>query len=233
MHLERVYEVDGKGVMKLAGHEVTELVERFGSPLVVLLEEVIRFNCRAYRKALQDNYPEGRVYYAGKAFLCAGLCKLLEQEGMWLDVVSAGEMHTARVAGFPASRMLLHGNAKTVRELEMAVEMGVGRIVIDNEAEIERLEQVARAAGRCVPVMIRVTPGVKPSTHEYVQTGQLDSKFGFNLAGGAARRAAERVLGSGQLDLKGLHCHIGSQVFSTQPFQVAARAVLEFYARLQ
>ncbi|HUU01859.1 MAG TPA: diaminopimelate decarboxylase [Myxococcota bacterium] len=232
MHLDDVYEVSTQGVMLLGGHDVRELVREYGSPLIVMLEERIRTNCRAYLKQIEC-YPRSRVYYASKAFLTTGMCRLMQSEEMGLDVASEGELQTALAAGFPAADILMHGNAKTTAELELALRSNVGRIVIDNLEEIDRLSEIAAALGRRARVMIRVTPGVRPSTHRYVQTGQRDSKFGFNLDGGAAHRAVERVLAASALELVGLHCHIGSQIFSGKPFAIAARTMMEFYARVK
>ena len=142
MHREIVYQIGPEGVMKLAGHDVRELVKEYGSPLVVMLEEVVRWNCRAYREQI-EHYPESRVYYAAKAFLTTGFCRIIESEGLGLDVVSWGELHTALSAGFPADEILMHGNAKTEEDLRMALESGVGRIVIDNTEEIVRLSALA------------------------------------------------------------------------------------------
>lgn len=223
-----VYSVNADGVMELAGHDVRELVQEYGSPLVVMLEDVLRNNCRSYLKQL-DDYPRTRVYYASKAFLTTGFCRLIEQEGMCLDVVSWGELYTAKVAGFPAERILMHGNAKTDRDLRMALEYGVGRIVIDNHPEVDRLADIAKEMGKTAKVFIRVTPGIKPSTHAYIQTGQVDSKFGFNLNGGAAEEAVQHILKRPELELVGLHCHIGSQIFEVEPYLLAARTMMEFY----
>ena len=224
-----IYESGPDGVMRLAGHDVRTLLDRFGSPLVVMLEEVIRANCRAYMQEM-NKYPRARVYYAAKAFLTTGFCRLIEEEGLGLDVVSGGELFTALEAGFPPDRILFHGNAKIRDELSMALRAGVGRIVIDNLDEIGRLAGVAEELDRRADVLIRVTPGIKPHTHRYVQTGQVDSKFGFNLEGGVAEDAVRRVLSSERLELVGLHCHIGSQIFAIKPFAIAARAMMEFYA---
>jgi diaminopimelate decarboxylase len=158
------------------------------------------------------------VYYAAKAFLTTGFCRIIEEEGLGLDVVSWGELHTALSSGFPAENILMHGNAKTGEDLKMALEAGVGRIVIDNMEEIERLSALAGKLKKTARVLVRVTPGVKPSTHRYVQTGQQDSKFGFNLEGGAAEKAVEKVVAASGLELTGIHCHIGSQIFALQPF---------------
>jgi diaminopimelate decarboxylase len=232
MHLEKNYTQTDEGIMLLAGHDVRDLVRQFGSPLVVVLEDIVRFNCRAYTKEMQ-RYPRSRVYYASKALLTTGLCRIIDEEGLGIDVVSQGELQTALTAGFPADRILMHGNAKTVDDLAMALRAGIGRIVIDNSEEIDRLAALSRSLNVTPKVMLRVAPGIKPSTHRYVQTGQVDSKFGFDLEGGAANAAAIKVLESGALELVGLHCHIGSQIFATQPFAVAARVMMAFYAELK
>jgi diaminopimelate decarboxylase len=232
MHREVVYETGPDGVMKLGGHDVRDLVKEFGSPLIVMLEDVVRWNCRAYRKQI-EHYPQSRVYYAAKAFLTTGFCRIIEEEGLSLDVVSFGELHTALSAGFPPENILMHGNAKTEEDLKMALEAGVGRIVIDNMEEIDRLSALAGQLKKTARVLVRITPGVKPSTHRYVQTGQQDSKFGFNLEGGAAESAVEKVIAAQGLELTGIHCHIGSQIFALQPFHIAARAMMEFYAHVQ
>jgi diaminopimelate decarboxylase len=232
VHRETVYQTGPDGVMTLAGHDVRGLIDGYGSPLMVMLEDVVRWNCRAYRKQIEQ-YPRSRVYYAAKAFLTTGFCRIIEEEGLFLDVVSWGELHTALSSGFPPGRILMHGNAKTEEDLRLALESGVGRIVIDNLEEIDRLSALASQMKKQARVLVRVTPGVKPATHRYVQTGQQDSKFGFNLQGGAAGEAVKKVMAASGLDLVGVHCHIGSQIFALKPFQIAARAMMEFYAHVQ
>lgn len=227
--------LSSSGELTLAGHPATALAAQFGTPLVVMLEDAIRRNCREYHKRIEV-YPRTRVYYAGKALLTTAICRVMQQERMGLDVVSAGELHTALAAGFPPGDILMHGNAKTEAELSLALDSGVGRIVIDNLDEIPLLGRLAAERGahtRRPKVMVRVTPGVKPATHAYVQTGQVDSKFGFNLEGGAARNAVTLVLAQPSLELTGLHCHIGSQIFDLGAFSLAARRMLEFYAEVQ
>lgn len=219
------------GELQLAGRSVASLIEEFGSPLVVILEDCVRRNCREYLSRFK-HYPRSRVYYASKAFLCEGMCRLMESEGVGLDVVSGGELQTALHAGFPPEMIGMHGNAKSRAELQAALDAGVGRIIVDNLEEISLLGELASTRAEPVNVMLRVTPGVKPSTHQYVQTGQLDSKFGFNLAGGMAETAAQEILSRKQLRLVGIHCHIGSQIFDTQAFLAAADLMLEFYADL-
>ena len=229
---EPIYAVGRDGTMELAGFNALELLERFGSPLIVMLEDVVRGNCRAYRAKL-EKYPRSRVYYASKAFLSTGFCRLIAEEGLGLDVVSWGELHTALKAGFPPDQILMHGNAKTERDLRLALESGVGRIVIDNLEEIERLAALAEELDTDATVMVRITPGVKPTTHHYIQTGQVDSKFGFNLSGGAAEEAVKKILTLPRLKLVGIHCHIGSQIFDLKPYAMAAAVMMEFYAHVQ
>lgn len=225
-------QIDGEGVLLLAGRRPDELLAQYGSPLVVILEDALRRNCRAWMHP-----PAGgirfRMYYASKALLTTGVAALMHQEGLGIDVVSTGEMATALAGGIPASDILMHGNAKDRGELEYAVGKGVGRIVIDNLEEIGKLAEVAGEAGVRQKVFVRVTPGIRPSTHRYVQTGQQDSKFGFNLEGGLAEEAVFSVLRHPELELVGLHCHIGSQVLETEPFVAAAGRMLEFYAHVQ
>jgi len=229
--VETIFDRTPDGTMLLEGHDVRDLVQRFGSPLIVMLESTVRENCRGYRQAMTRRYPRSRVYYASKAFLTTGFCRLMQQEGLGLDVVSEGELATALAAGFPTEMILMHGNAKTEQDLSLALREGVGRIVIDNLEEIDRLARLTTALDRTVKVLIRVTPGVKPHTHQYIQTGQVDSKFGFNLSGGAATEAIRRVLEIERLELVGLHCHIGSQIFETKPFAIAAGTMMQLYAR--
>lgn len=221
-----------QGELTLSGRTASSLLEEFGSPLVVMLEDVIRANCREYRKRLSI-YPQSRIYYASKAFLCLGMCQILKEEGLGIDVVSAGELYTALKAGMEPQNITMHGNAKSPDEIEMAVGAGVGRIGIDKLDEIQLIAQAAAARGMVQEVLLRISPGVRPSTHEYVQTGQEDSKFGFNMAGGAALEAARSIQAQPSLRLVGIHCHIGSQILDGSPFRVAARAMLEFYALLK
>ncbi|MCB1217593.1 diaminopimelate decarboxylase [bacterium] len=225
-------DIDAQGELLLAGHPAHELVARHGSPLVVILEDALRRNCRAWMHPPESGLRY-RMYYASKALLTSGLAALMHSEGLGIDVVSMGEMATALAGGVPPEMILMHGNAKDRSELQYALEHRVGRIVIDNLEEITRLAELAREAGIRQKVFVRVTPGVRPSTHRYVQTGQQDSKFGFNLEGGLAEQAVQQVLRCPELELVGLHCHIGSQVLESEPFVAAAGRMLEFYAHVQ
>jgi diaminopimelate decarboxylase len=224
--------IDTAGRLLLAGRRSDSLLEHYGSPLVVILEDALRRNCRAWMHP-----PSGdmrfRMYYASKALLTTGIAALMAQEGLGIDVVSLGEMATALAGGVAPENILMHGNAKDLHELEFAVANDIGRIVIDNLEEIDRLARIANTAGKRQKVFVRVTPGIRPSTHRYVQTGQQDSKFGFNLEGGLAEAAVRQVMQKSSLELVGLHCHIGSQVLETEPFIAAAGRMLEFYAHVR
>lgn len=232
-HARHNMPVNEQGHLLIGGCDAMLLVREYGTPLYVLDEQIIRSACRAYKQAMAEVYPSGHVLYAGKALLTVGMCRIIHDEGLGLDVVSGGELYTAVAAGFPAERIYFHGNNKSDAELEMAVDARVGRIVVDNVGELERLEAVARRAGRAVDVLLRITPGVEAHTHSYVQTGQLDSKFGIPVAHEAALSAAKRVADSSWLRLQGYHCHIGSQIIDLHPYEIAVHLMLEFMARAQ
>ena len=215
------------GVLSVGGVPLPEVVREHGSPAYVLDEADFRSRAGAFRDAFAD-YD---VYYAGKAFLCTTVARWLAEEGLSLDVCSGGELAVAERAGFPMARVGFHGNNKTLGELERAVELGVGRVIVDSFHEIGRLADVATELGRTVGVMVRVTAGVEAHTHEYIATAHEDQKFGFSIASGDALEAVRRVHGAQGLRLLGLHSHIGSQIFDTSGFEVAARRVLALHAR--
>jgi diaminopimelate decarboxylase len=218
------------GMLVVAGRRVDDLVAEFGSPLFVLDEDDFRSRAREYRDAFGG---AASVYYAGKAFLCTAVARWIDEEGLSLDVCTGGELAVAKAAGFPPERLLFHGNNKSPDELRRAVEYGVGRIVVDSQHEIERLAAICRDAGVTQPVYIRVTPGVEAHTHEYVSTGQEDQKFGFSLASGAAGEAVRAVLAAPGLQLVGLHAHIGSQIFDTAGFRLAAHRMVGLLAAVR
>lgn len=214
--------------------DVVALAEQFGTPLYVFDEEEIRHAIRAYKKAFSESYPRFQIAYAGKAFLCAAMCRLVEEEGLWLDVVSGGEYFVAQQSGFPADRIIFHGNNKTDSERLLALQGGVGRWVIDSFEELEHLlEEGKRYAHGRIPVFFRITPGIDPHTHAYITTGKVDSKFGFPLLEGIAERAIALALTSAHLEVRGLHCHIGSQIQTIEPFLKAAEILLDFMALLR
>lgn len=222
--------VSEAGHLLVAGCDAVELARRFGTPLYVLDEQEVRRRCRAFRRALGS---DGFAAYAGKAFLCTAMARLVDEEGLHLDVVSGGELYTALAAGFPAERVVLHGNNKSREELILSLRAGVGRIVADNFRELDLLEELAAAMGVRPRVLVRVAPGIEAHTHEYVSTGRQDSKFGFDLATGQALEAAVRVVRSPVLDWAGLHCHIGSQIFEVEPYRLAVRALVGLAAEVR
>ncbi|MEV6771584.1 diaminopimelate decarboxylase [Nocardia sp. NPDC051030] len=214
---------DADGVVRLAGVPVHELAADFGTPLFIIDEDDFRSRCRDMVRAFGEG---ARVHYASKAFLCGEIARWIRDEGLHLDVCSGGELAVALHAGFPAERIALHGNNKALTELEMAVQAGVGHVVLDSLIEIERLEAVAKAAGKVQEVLVRVTVGVEAHTHEYISTAHEDQKFGFSIAGGDAMQAIARVFESDNLRLVGLHSHIGSQIFEIDGFEISTRRML-------
>ncbi|MGU3497231.1 diaminopimelate decarboxylase [Mycobacterium sp. C31M] len=214
---------DADGMVSVAGISVADLAVRFGTPLFVIDEDDFRGRCREIAQAFGGGE---QVHYASKAFLCSEIARWVHQEGLSLDVATGGELAIALHADFPAERITVHGNNKSVGELTTAVEAGVGHIVVDSEIEIERLEAVAGAAGVVQDVLVRVTPGVEAHTHEFISTAHEDQKFGLSLASGAALEAVRRVFATDNLRLVGLHCHVGSQIFDVSGFEIAARRLL-------
>ena len=219
-------EKSADGVVQVGGVEVTSLASKFGTPLYVIDEEDFRSRARSFR----DAFAPADVYYAAKAFLSLATARWVAEEGLRLDVCSGGELAVALRAGFTPSLIGLHGNNKSVAELTRAVEVGVGHIVVDSLVEIERLSEIASAARVRQPVLVRVTSGVEAHTHEYIATAHEDQKFGFSIAEGDALTAMKLVHSHDSLQLVGLHSHIGSQIFDTSGFEVAARRVLALYA---
>ncbi|GAA2802950.1 diaminopimelate decarboxylase [Saccharopolyspora taberi] len=213
------------GDITVGGTSLTGLAERFDTPGYVVDTATLRARCRAYRAAL----PDAEIAFAGKAFLCRRMAKLLAGEGLSLDVCSAGELATATSAGFPPGRIMLHGNAKPDHELRAALDAGVGRIVLDSPDEIDLLGALAT---RRQDVLIRVTPGIDGHTHRAVATGVEDQKFGFSLASGQAAEAVRRVRSKPLLNLVGLHCHLGSQITDVEVYERAVRALAGFLAEI-
>ncbi len=217
------------GALAVAGLDVRDLAAEFGTPAYVLDEDDLRSRCREFRAA----FPDADVYYAGKAFLCRAVVRMIAEEGMFLDVCTGGELATALSAGMEPARIGFHGNNKSVAELTRAVDAGVGRFIVDSFAEIDRLTELARERGVRPKVLVRVTVGVEAHTHEFIATAHEDQKFGFSLAGGAAAAAAFKILDEDVLELRGLHSHIGSQIFDASGFEVSARRVLALQAQIR
>lgn len=224
---------DVDGMLTIGGLRIDELVAKFGSPLFVMDEVHVRSRARDYIAAYKNTSVPTDVFYAGKAFLSTTSTRWLAEEGLGIDVASAGELEVALRAGVNPDRIVLHGNNKSVSELERAVEVGVGRIVIDSLIEIERLNEIAARAGVVIQVLLRLTVGVEAHTHEFIATAHEDQKFGLSVNSGMALAAAEAVLAASSLSLAGLHSHIGSQIFDSAGFEVAAHRVIEFAALLR
>ncbi|MEU8717709.1 diaminopimelate decarboxylase [Streptomyces sp. NPDC093272] len=215
------------GDLAVGGVPLAEVADRFGTPVYVLDEDEVRERCRTYR----DAFPDAEVLYAAKAFLCRAMVHWTAEEGLGLDVCSAGELELAVTTGFPPERIVLHGNAKSPRDLETALRLGVGRIVIDSPSEIARLAAAVGPGGH-QKVMVRVVPGISAGGHEKIRTGTDDQKFGLSIADGYAQHAIARILDQPQLELTGLHCHLGSQITSVKPYLAAVRRLVGLMARL-
>lgn len=226
--------VNEKGHLTIGGCDTVELAEQYGTPLYVVDENQIRQNCRDYKSSIQANYAgHGLPLYASKAFCCKEICRIAAEEGMGLDVVSGGELYTAAQAGFPMERVYFHGNNKTEEELEMALDHGVGHIVVDNLYELHTLNDLCRRRNGRANIMFRIKPGIDAHTHSFIRTGQIDSKFGFALETGEAMEAVKETLSCDSLNLIGLHCHIGSQIFDINPFVLAAEVMIDFIAKIK
>ncbi len=224
------------GALEVGGVSVTRIAEEVGTPAFVLDEDDFRERARGFRDAFAEAFRPhagAQVYYAGKAFLCGAVARWVADEGLSLDVCSGGELAVALRAGFPAERIALHGNNKSDAELRRAIEVGVGRIVADSLDEIARIDALSAEAGTTTAVMLRVTTGVEAHTHEFIATAHEDQKFGLSLSGGRAFEGVRDVLAAEHLELVGLHSHIGSQIFDTGGFEVAARRVLDLVAQVR
>ncbi|MDX1659927.1 MAG: diaminopimelate decarboxylase [Nitriliruptorales bacterium] len=215
------------GSLHVAGVPVTELAERYGTPLWVVDEDDVRQRCGWYR----DAFPAAHVCFASKAWPTTGLLQLAADEGLWIDVASGGELHTARLADVAMERVVFHGNNKSTEELRLAAELGVGRIAVDSFDELDRLEQLGREHDHLFRIWLRVTPGIDAHTHEYVRTGHDDTKFGFTLSLGLADQALLKASSLEHVDVVGAHAHIGSQIFGTDPFVANAEVMIELLAR--
>lgn len=221
------------GSMKVEGNELyvggvkaSALSNEYGTPLYVIDEELVRSNCRRYYNAMKCEERGNRVTYAGKAFINMSMCNLVNEENLYLDVVSGGELYTAYKAGFPLERIYFHGNNKSDYEIDLGVRLGIGRFIVDNIHELEVLNSIAQEYGRVQKVYLRITPGVEAHTHEYIKTGQLDSKFGFPVIGDTVYDAIKRAMELEYIELNGLHCHIGSQIFDLEPFEDTTEIML-------
>lgn len=233
MFVSKNLSVNEKGHLTIGGLDTVDLAQNYGTPLYVMDEDLIRENCRSFKQSIDKYYGgKGLVCYASKSFCCKAVCRIMAEEGIGLDVVSEGELYTAASVGFPMDKVHFHGNNKTDRELLLAVQYGVGAVVVDNIFELERLNKVAAENGVKVNIMFRIKPGIDAHTHDFVRTGQIDSKFGFALETGEAFEAVKKALALENVNLSGLHCHIGSQIFDIDPFVLAAEVMINFIAKI-
>ncbi|MBQ2751637.1 MAG: diaminopimelate decarboxylase [Oscillospiraceae bacterium] len=229
MFVSECLSVNDAGHLTIGGADTVELARQFGTPLYVFDEATIRNTMREYNASMKKFYNgAGLVAYASKAFSCKEIYRIAKDEGCGIDVVSAGELYTALSVDFPAEKIFYHGNNKTVSELVYAIESGVGRIVVDNLTELERISEIAASQSKIVPILIRVKPGIDAHTHDFIRTGQIDSKFGFALETGEALEAVKYIKEHKSVELKGIHCHIGSQIFEVSPFELAAEVMVGF-----
>ena len=225
------FPLNAKGHLEIGGVDAFDLVREFGTPLHVLDEGRLRGNCRTYREALTAAWPNSQVLFASKACCIMATCHIAHEEGLGVDVASGGELYTALRAGVPALNLVFHGSNKTPDEVEYGLRAGVGRFVVDNEHELDLLEAYTARLGSRTDILLRLTPGIEPHTHRAIQTGGVDSKFGFGILDGAALRATARAAKLERVRLRGFHAHIGSQVFDLEPFRLEAAACLDFAAR--
>ncbi len=234
MNERETLKINSLGHLEIGGADAVDLAKKFGTPLYVFDEAYIRAMMRVYRETIKKEYGgNGLVLYASKAFSCMAVYAIAREENIGVDVVSGGEFYTALKAGFPADKIYMHGNNKLLRELEFAVENGIGNIVVDSFGEADILDELAGKQGIKQNVLIRTNPGVEAHTHAFVQTARTDSKFGFSINDGAAEEMTRHVLSKKNLILRGYHCHIGSQIFEKQSFVLAAEKVMDFIAKMK
>ncbi|MBS4173332.1 diaminopimelate decarboxylase [Bacillus sp. FJAT-49736] len=231
MYFYGTSKVNNKGHLEIGGVDTMELVEKYGTPLYVYDVELIRERARGFKNTFEKLGVTSQVAYASKAFSSIAMINLVNEEGLSLDVVSGGELYTAIAAKFPVERIHFHGNNKSREELEMALNYQIGCIVVDNFYELEMLHALCMEKNQKMRVLLRVTPGIEAHTHDYILTGQEDSKFGFDLQNGQADKALEQALASKNLEVLGIHCHIGSQIFETTGFVLAAKKIIEKMAK--
>ena len=233
MNLKRSIQVED-GQLMLGGVSAADLAKEYGTPLYVMDEQMVRDSMAAFRDSMNRFYEgKGLVCYASKAFCCKEIYRIAMDEGIGTDVVSLGELYTAKSVGFPMDKICFHGNNKTHRELEAALEWGVGRIVVDNLTELAELSALAESKNQTAQILLRIKPGIDAHTHNFIRTGQIDSKFGLALETGEAMEAVKEALAAKNVRLRGIHCHIGSQIFAVDPFVHAAEVMVGFMGQVK
>ncbi len=221
------------GILEIGGVLATKLAQQFGTPLYVLDQTYIEDMCKVYSETLLKEYGKGMIYYASKALSCKQIYRIVNSVGVGADAVSGGEIYTALKAGFPMKNICFHGNNKLDNELELATDCGVGYIVIDSFGEADFLDELCSKKNIIQDVLIRINPGVEAHTHHFIQTANIDSKFGFSISNGQAYEIVKHVLSKNNLNLKGLHCHIGSQIFEEKSFVLAVNKMTDFYKKIK
>ena len=236
-HLTHVFpdttDTNAAGHLTIGGCDALDLAEQYGTPLYVLDEATLRARCRQFSGAFASRYPNSQAVYASKAYINPALARIFAEEGLGLDVVSGGELAVAMAGDVPLDHVYFHGNNKSPAELEEAVSAGIGRIVVDSFHELDLLQQICAQAGKNQDILVRVSPGIDPHTHAYTTTGIIDSKFGFSIQTGDAERAIVQAIAAPNLNLRGLHFHLGSPIFELEPYQAATDLVLRFAAGLR
>ena len=234
MYVSDCISANERGHLTIGSYDTVELAKKYGTPLYAYDENEIRKNLKEFKKSIDDEYNgNGLVVYASKAFCCKEMMRICMQEGVGVDVVSGGELYTALSVDFPTENIVFHGNNKTYEELVMAVENNVGRVIVDNLTELETLNTIAAEKGANIGIMLRIKPGIDAHTHSFIKTGQIDSKFGFALETGEALDAIKEAIGMSNVTLRGLHCHIGSQIFDLDPFELAATVMLDLFKQVK
>ncbi len=228
MKLFGTAKINKKGHLEIGKCDAVDLVKEYGTPLYVMDENLIRNNCKVFKEHFKCENIETEVIYASKAFMTMAMCKLIEEEGLSLDVVSGGELYTALAAGFPSERIFMHGNNKTEEEICMAIESGVGRIVVDNVNEIDLLKTKCKALGKRVRILLRVNPGIEVNTHEYIKTTKNSSKFGISIYDENAIQIINKIKESSFLEFMGFHCHIGSQILQEESYYETTSIMFDF-----
>ena len=226
-------QIDSNGILNIGGCNTLDLANEYGTPLYVFDEDTIRNRCRSFVQEFQKRVPETQVVYASKAYINPVLVKILSEEGLGLDVVSGGELAVAIAGGLSTTHVYFHGNNKTPQELREAVQQGIGRVVVDSIHELQLLDEISGELGKKQEILVRVSPGIDPHTHAYTTTGIIDSKFGFSIQTGHAAIAVRDALQAPNLNLKGLHFHLGSPIFELEPYQAAIDLVLRFAAEFR
>ncbi len=234
MFMHDYMKVNPSGHLEIDGCDTVSVANEYGTPLYLMSEDRIRDNMRRYKASIDKFYSgKGLCLYASKAFSTGYIYKVALEEGLGVDVVSGGELYTAKKAGFDMSKVVFHGNNKSYDEIKMAIEFGVGRIVIDSYEEVKMIDSVSKDLNKKTKVMIRVKPGIDAHTHEFISTGHIDCKFGFAIENGEAIEFIKYTMGFESIEITGLHCHLGSQMFLYEPFKLGGEVMMNFYAEVK